>query len=466
MKKLCCVFLIALWLTGCQSVSYSPGAEGIGDPYYPQLGNGGYDALHYTLELSIDPKNNTLSGDCTIEAQATQPLSAFNLDFSGLTIEKVTINGKAAKYRREEGELIITPARPIDNGDVFTVNTTYNGTPKRTLSLGMLWPSGWFHNDDNEVFVSSEISSSDNWYPVNDHPLDKASYSFRITVPKPYVVAANGLLQEEVDNGDTVTYVWEAAEPMASYTAAVSIDEYVIETEQGPDGILIRNYLPVNFPETSKVNIHQTADMLAFFGERFGPYPFDAYGIVIVDFPRDTPFFTLAMETQTLSQHGEEEDALSEYIIAHELAHQWFGDSVSLKNWQDIWLKEGAATYAEWLWLEHKEGRDALDAKVRRVYPMEAFSPNPPGNPLSTNLYTSTIFDRGAMTFHALRLRVGDEVFFQILRTYTERYRYGNASTAEFIAVAEEVSEQDLTEFFDAWLYARKIPAIPEMGLD
>ncbi|MBV5331217.1 M1 family peptidase, partial [bacterium] len=120
----------------------------------------------------------------------------------------------------------ITPARPIDNGDVFTVNTTYNGTPKRTLSLGMLWPSGWFHNDDNEVFVSSEISSSDNWYPVNDHPLDKASYSFRITVPKPYVVAANGLLQEEVDNGDTVTYVWEAAEPMASYTAAVSIDEY------------------------------------------------------------------------------------------------------------------------------------------------------------------------------------------------------------------------------------------------
>jgi aminopeptidase N len=330
----------------------------------------------------------------------------------------------------------------------------------------MLWPSGWFHNDDNEVFVSSEISSSDNWYPVNDHPLDKASYSFRITVPKPYVVAANGLLQEEVDNGDTVTYVWEAAEPMASYTAAVSIDEYVIETEQGPHGILIRNYLPVDFPETSKANIHQTADMLAFFGERFGPYPFDAYGIVIVDFPRDTPFFTLAMETQTLSQHGRDEYSLSEYIIAHELAHQWFGDSVSLKNWQDIWLKEGAATYAEWLWMEHKEGGDALDAKVRRVYPMEAFSPNPPGNPLSTNLYTSTIFDRGTLTFHALRLRVGDEVFFQILRTYTERYRYGNADTADFIAVAEEVSRQNLTEFFDAWLYASKIPAIPEMGLD
>jgi aminopeptidase N len=461
-RKTFVLALFVLWLVSCHPVSYSPGAEGIGDPYYPQLGNGGYDALHYTLELSIDPKNNTLSGDCTIEAQATQPLSAFNLDFSGLTIEQVTINGKAAKYRREERELIITPARPIDNGDVFTVTVIYNGTPKRTPSLGALWSSGWFHNDDNEVFISSEISSSDNWYPVNDHPLDKATYSFRITVPKPYVVAANGLLQKEVDNGDTVTYVWEATEPMASYVAAVSIGEYVIETEQGPDGILIRNYLPPDFPEASKAGIDQTADMLSFFSERFGPYPFDAYGIVIVDFPRDAP---VAMETQTLSQHGEEEYALSEYVIAHELAHQWFGDSVSLKNWQDIWLKEGAATYAGWLWLEHKES-GTLDAKARGAYPMEAFSPNPPGNPPSTNLYTNTIFDRGALTFHALRLRVGDEVFFNILRTYTARFRYGNANTVDFIAVAEEVSGQNLLEFFDSWLYDVKIPAIPEMGLD
>ena len=212
---------------------------------------------------------------------------------------------------------------------------------------------------------------------------------------------------------------------------ALNIDEYVIETEQGPDGVLIRNYFPPDFPEASKAGIDQIADMLAFFSDRFGPYPFEAYGSVIVDIPDDG---VAAMETQTLSQHGENEFALSETIIAHELAHQWFGNSVSLENWQDIWLKEGAATYAEWLWMDHKEGADALDAKVRRVYPFEAFSPNPPGNPSPTNLYTNTVYDRGALTFHALRLRVGDEVFFQILRTYTERFRYGNASTADFIA--------------------------------
>jgi len=459
-RKTLVLMLLSLWLVGCSPAQ--PGTEGIGDSYYPQLGNGGYDALHYTLELTVDPISNTLSGDCTMQAQATQALRAFNLDFSGLIIKQVTVNGKTAKYRRKERELTIAPAQPLNDGDVFTVTVTYSGSPGLSPALGTWWSSGWYHNNDNEVFVSSEISGAATWYPVNDHPLDKASYSFRITVPKPYVVAANGLLQQELDNGDTVTYVWEAEEPMASYVTALNIDEYVIETKQGPNGVLIRNYFPPDFPEASKAGIDQIADMLVFFSNRFGPYPFEAYGVVIFDIPDDG---VAAMETQTLSQHGENEFSLSEYVIAHELAHQWFGDSVSLENWQDNWLKEGAATYAGWMWTEYKEGADALDAKVRRVYPFEAFSPNPPGNPSPTNLYMNTVFDRGALTFHALRLRVGDGVFFRILRTYTERFRYGNASTADFIAIAEEVSGQDLGEFFDAWLYAKQIPPIPEMEL-
>ena len=251
---------------------------------------------------------------------------------------------------------------------------------------------------------------------------------------------------------------------MASYVAGVNIGEYRLETQQGPDNVLIRNYLPPDFREESRAGIDQLADMLAFFSERFGPYPFAEYGIVIVDFPMDAP---AAMETQTLSQHEQDEMmfSLSEYVIAHELAHQWFGDSVSLENWQDIWLKEGAATYAGWLWLEQSQ-KGTLDTKVRHAYPMVAFSPNPPGNPLPTNLYTNVTYDRSAVTFHALRLQVGDELFFQTLQTYLKQFKYGNASTADFIAVAEEVSGQDLQEFFNGWLYAVQIPDIPEMGLD
>jgi len=398
-----------------------------------------------------------------MEAQAAQPLDSFNLDFSGLNIEQITVNGHDASYHRDERELTIMPSRPISDGDDFSVSVTYHGSPKSSISEGMLRRSGWFHNDENEVYVSSEVSGAASWYPVNDHPLDKASYSFHITVPKPYVVAANGLLQQTLDNGGTVTYIWDAVEPMASYLAAVNIAEYVIETEQGPDGVLIRNYLPPDFPESSKGGIDQTANMLTFFSERFGPYPFEAYGIVIVDVPDDR---FIAMETQTLSQHEQFDTALSEDIIAHELAHQWFGNSVSLETWREIWLKEGAATYAHWLWMGQEEGVDILDAKVRSAYQTQAWSSNPPGNPSPTDLYTNTVYDRGALTFHALRLRVGDEVFFQILRTYAGRFRHGNASTADFIAVAEEVSGWDLGEFFDTWLYGKQIPAIPEMDLE
>jgi aminopeptidase N len=461
-RRIFALLIFGLWLVSCHPVSYLPGAEGIGDSYYPQLGNGGYDALHYTLELSVDPQGNTLSGTCTMEAQATQPLGAFNMDFLGLTIEQVTVNGQTGEYRREEGELTITPSKPIHERDIFTVAVTYHGSPRTSTSLGAWFPKGWFHNKDNEIYVSSEISGAASWYPVNDHPLDKAAYSFRITVPKPYTVAANGLLQQEVDNGNTVTYVWEAVEPMASYLATVNVAEYVLETEQGPDGVLIRNYFPPALPDILRKGVDQTAEMIAFFSDRFGPYPFKVYGTVVVDIP-DVGF--VATETQTLSQHARNLSALSETLVAHELAHQWFGNSVSLENWQDIWLKEGAATYAGWLWEEHKEGIEALDKTARDVYQTQAWSANPPGNPSPTNLYSNTTYDRGALTFHALRLRVGEDIFFRILRTYTERFRYGNASTADFIAVAEDVSGRDLDEFFDAWLYGKQIPAIPEMGL-
>jgi aminopeptidase N len=455
-------FMLALIVSSCVPTKYHEGASGIGDSYFPQLGNAGYDALHYALNLDIEPQANSLTGDCTVEILATQSLSSFNFDFSGLEVDQIYVDGMKADFMRNEAELTIRPPQSLQKGEDYSVQILYHGSPEPVRAQGASFDVGWFHNPKDEIYVTSETSGAETWYPVNDHPLDKASYRFQITVPKPYVVAANGLLMDVVDHGERVTYVWESPELIASYLTTINVAEYVVETETGPEGLIIRNYLPADFPEDRRHGIDQIADMLGFFIDRFGAYPFSAYGTVIVDIP-DERF--VAMETQTLSQHETSVYALKEATIAHELAHQWFGNSVSLETWQEIWLKEGAARYAEWLWEEYSKGAEALETRVRGVYQLQAWSSHELSHPPMDNLYTDAVYDKGGLLFHALRLRVGDDVFFDILQTYLEKYRYGNASSSDFIQICQDISGQNLEEFFDSWLSVKKIPPIPEMDL-
>jgi aminopeptidase N len=439
---------------------------GIGDPYFPTLGNSGYDVEHYTIDLAADMEEDTIAGTVTLEAQATQDLDVFHLDFLGYTISAIAVNGEEADFVRQRRELIITPAQPLDEGEAFTVDVTYSGTP--TGEGG--YSSGWVRYKEG-VYVASEPAGAANWYPVNDHPRDKATYTFRITVAEPYVVAANGLLQETVDNGDTRTYVWESQFPMASYLATVNIGDFVEQTQEGPDDLPIRNYFPERLAEDAAEVFERTPEMIALFNALFGPYPFEAYGVVIAD----TPLF-FALETQTITLFGAEivpEGVLgvsgwgtdAESVVAHELAHQWFGNSVSPANWEDIWLNEGFATYASALWTEHTQGYEALEDEMRRNYFFIAGGDYAPGQPPADNLFNQGVYLQGGWTLHALRLEVGDDVFFEIIQTYYDRYKYGNADTKDFIGLAEEVSGQDLTAFFKAWLYEGGVPAVPEMDL-
>lgn len=460
-----------------------PGADGLGDPYDPQLGNGGYDAQHYTLELSVDMENNTLAGSVTMRAKATQDLSTFNLDFMGLKIDRVLVNDEQVNHERGQGsqqqrELTIVPAEPLRNGETFTVAISYHGAPSPMHSKAVPFPIGWTRYDDG-TFVASEPDAAASWYPVNDHPLDKATYTFYITVPEPYVVAANGLLQEVIDNGQTNTYVWRASDPLASYLVTVNIAAYVMQSEEGPDGLPIRNFFMPELAEEAAFDFGRTAEMIELYNELFGPYPFEAYGVALIG---EVPF---ALETQTLSIFGTNTVSgrrYAEQVVAHELAHQWFGDSVSPAHWQDIWLNEGFATYAQLLWVEHTQGPEALEGAIREQYNsvsgQSSFLPPaertcqklaeefaPPGNPPTDDLFNLGVYVRGALALHALRMRVGDELFFDILRTYHDRYRYGTATSADFIAVVEHVSGQELGEFFRGWLYEQCVPDIPEMGL-
>ena len=442
----------------CPQAGGTARADSIGDPYYPQLGNAGYDAQHYTLELTADVAANTLSGTMTLAARATTDLTAFNLDFHGFTISAVSVNSSPATMRRAGDELTVEPAQALRGGTAFTVAVGYHGTPEPVLSPAVDIPLGW-QATETGAYVVSEPAGAASWYPVNDHPCDKATYTFRITVPKPYSVAANGQLQDTHDNGPTTTYTWATRDPIASYLVTVDIGDFVQQTGAGPDGLPIRNVFPRNLAAQAARTFAPTADMIAYFSNRFGPYPFEAYGVVVID--ADLGY---ALETQTLSLFGR--DAVTggggSSEVPHELAHQWFGDSVSVKSWKDIWLNEGFATYAEALWIEHTQGAAALDTHMRGMYRSVAGNHfAPPGNPPPTNLFNSSVYLRGALTLHALRKTVGDDSFFCILQTYTARYRYGNASTDDFRAVAEAVSGQDLHALFQAWLYDPTMPALP-----
>jgi len=444
------------------------GSSGLGDSYYPGFGNGGYDVTHYKLDITVnDVATSDLTATATIEAAATQDLLSFNLDFIGFVIESITINGSPAEFWRKGVELTVAPLKPLEKGQSFTAVIRYAGSPEEMESVALPIQTGWVTTEGGS-FVLSEPDGAANFFPVNDHPLDKAAYTFCVTTPKPYEVAANGVLSETIDNGDSTTFTFEARDPMASYLATINIGEFDIETMESEGGIPIRNYYSSQLPGEIRKPFARQGEMLDYFSEIYGQYPFEVYGSLTLN-----TSLGAALETQTLSIYGMDminpnDMEYAEMVVAHELAHQWFGDSVSVADWSDIWLNEGFATYSEGLWLEHLDGREALDDWVKLEYAQVELYPDyfvPPGAPPADDLFNGGVYVRGGLTLHALRLEVGDEAFFEILRTYFGRYQNGNAATEDFIAVAEEISEKDLAEFFDAWLYDKNIPPIPDLGL-
>ena len=437
-----------------------PGAAGIGDPYFPDMGNGGYDALHYDLTLTVNPAAQQIEGVSLMQARAIQALSAFYLDFEQLTIEELLVDGAPAAYEHDdEDQLVVTPARPLEAGAEFSVQVTYRGRPVPSSDPAV--PAGWYWTA-GAATVAAEPFGAQTWFPANDHPLDKATFRLEITVPRPLVVASNGLLVETVEEDEATTYVWQARDPMASYLLTVSIDEYEVHETETADGLPLVSFVPAGGSAGMDAVMGSTAAMIDYFEELFGPYPFETYGVIAVQ--GQLPGFA-ALETQTRSLFFDV--PLDEDILAHELSHQWFGDSVSLETWQDIWLKEGVATYAELLWLERSQGRAAVNGLVASYYEQmvrgaRAGFYTPPGRPSPDDLYGFPVYQGGAVVLHALRSRIGDAAFFQTLQTYTERFAYANAGTADLVAVAEEVSGEELSDFMDAWLYDDQPPDLPE----
>ncbi len=432
--------------------------DGLGDKLFLTLGNSGYDVQHYTLDLTIDVDKDVISGTATLAIAALEDLPSFNLDFRRLGIAGLKVDGQDATYTRTDTELTITPATPIKSGQDFTLAMQYGGQPVSATLNGS--PTEGWQKFSGGILVAGEPEGASTWYPVNEHPCDKALYTLKIRVPKPYVVAANGHEVSVTDNGDTTTYLNELRDPAASYLITIDVGRFDKVTQAGPNGLELRSYFPQSMPKSNRTVFNKTPDMIDFFNSVFGPYPFETYGTLVVD--TDLGF---ALETQTLSMFGTDLDnrtITAEETLAHELSHQWFGDAVSLEQWSDIWLNEGFATYAQWLWLEHTQGRGVYDNRVNTMYQVvQQENGIPPGNPTADRIFNLGVYLRGGLTLHALRMQIGDDAFFRALKAYYAKYKYGNASTADFIAVAEQESGQNLQDLFNSWLYAKDMPALP-----
>ncbi|MBM0260128.1 M1 family metallopeptidase, partial [Micromonospora sp. 4G55] len=430
-----------------------------GDAYFPSYGNGGYDVGRYTVKVRYDPATDRLTGTTTVQATATADLSAFHLDLAGLTVRKVTVDGAPARHAREADELVVTPAAGLTAGNGFTAEISYEGKPE-PLANEVLGEGGWLHTTDGAIALGQPESAS-TWFPVNDHPSDKATYDVEIIVPKGLTAVSNGVPKGRSDADGWTTWKWSEAAPMASYLSTVVIGDYRVETGEHkgrPVFSAVSTKLGKGAADASMARTTEVADYLESV---FGPYPFAAYGGVVVADER----IRYALETQSRPVYGAGffRGGENTGVVAHELAHQWFGNSVSLAKWQDIWLNEGLATYAEWLWAEHL-GTGTAQAAFDRRYAGSSSRlwQTKPAEPGRQNLFSESVYQRGGMTVHALRVAVGDPAFFKILKTWAAEKRNGNATTDEFVAVAERVSGKQLDKLFAAWLHGIERPPAPK----
>ncbi|MGH3759750.1 M1 family metallopeptidase [Actinophytocola sp.] len=459
-----CLLLAVLGLASCTSRSNdaveppkpttpaeaAPGADGVGDPYYPKDGNGGYDVTAYHVSISYDPRSRNLNGDTRITAKATGDLDRFNLDLNGLKVSAVEVDGEAATFERTgEHELVITPAATVADDAGFTTRVRYAGVPQGTES-GSLGENGWQIAQSGGAFAAGEPHSATAWYPANDTPRDKATFKLDARVPNGWSVVSNGRERPPTRGSDGwTTFHWVEPTRIATYLTTVGIDKWSIDRSTLPGGIpVVSAYAPG--AENKREVESRLPEVIAFLSSKFGPYPQSAAGGIYIN---ESIGFSLETQGRPIYASWAELP-----VVVHENAHQWFGNTVTVQSWADICLNECFASYAQWLWDEAKEGVN-LDDQYRqevsrasnrfwsgKLYDMGA------GNEFTA------VYDKGPMALHALRREIGDRAFDRVLKEWPTKHRDGNASWPEFEQFVQDVAGKDLSGFFAAWFHTDSEP--------
>ncbi|MET8948957.1 M1 family metallopeptidase [Streptomyces sp. NPDC004542] len=441
-------------------------ALGIGDRLYPYLGNPGYDVRSYDIAFTYKGDNSKpLEAVTQIDARATSQLDRINLDFAQGTVHSVEVNGVRADFATSVEDLIVTPPRPIKPGQPLHITVRHTSDPMPGKE-----DAGWVRTEDG-LALANQADAAHRVFPCNDHPSDKAYFTFRITTPNGYTTVANGLPVATTHSGTSTSWVYRTAHPMATELAQVSIGRSTVLHQKGPHGLPVRDVVPAKDAEALRPWLNRIPDQIAWMEGKVGRYPFENYGVVVAE--AQTGF---ELETQTLSlfqrklfSHADNPQWYVDSLLVHELSHQWFGDSVTPRTWSDLWLNEGHATWYEALYAQEK-GHQSMEARMRDAYrDSDAWraadgtpaAPKMPTTGKKLSIFRPAVYDGSALVLYALRQDIGTRKFELLEREWVRTHRDSNATTADFVALASKVAGRDLSGFLKDWLYGEKTPPMP-----